>query len=531
MVRLRASYRDSAVLASMCIWKRTAAFLCLATALNVGPVFAVSSAQLDNTQSQIQNLNQSISAEENRISILEKAIADLEHQVLETRKNLREERFVGRKQLFDARRDLKRQEFEIESIEKDIALVNFDIDNVKRDMERDQQRFREMNVLKQSLEEGEFKKRQEDFTRQAVALEEKKAPLLDNLNKAKANREQLMSVVASVEGEVEDSALDKDPRLAVLLQKRERTNTELTGIRNQLRNDQTRVAQLKDNLQSLNAQLKKEQLSQQPKAAATDKASSAAAEAKPVASSITPGALLERTDYGSYVFVISGDQEPDIEQTLHLKNWVESYGAKYIQANWNGFDAGNGPNSTAGFKDVFRSYISQIPKQAKIVLIGHGLGGGAAIEAATDIAFSESRTIDFLAVLDPIGPKNLRANIVYETEGSCSQPDLKDEMTNSDYVECIKSSHKRMITSNIRYFYNRWQKDAQGPLDYQRQIPSLDANGKVINVPTATGRFTIAENIGADQKRLYFAGDKNAHRLLLAEEAKQLPKLLVQHLR
>ena len=88
-----------------------------------------------------------------------------------------------------------------------------------------------------------------------------------------------------------------------------------------------------------------------------------------------------------------------------------------------------------------------------------------------------------------------------------------------------------MITSNVRYFYNRWQKDAAGPLDYQREIPSLNTQGKVEEVPTSTGRFAIAENTDSDQKRLFFSGDQHAHELLLSEGAKQLPKLLVQHLR
>ena len=159
------------------------------------------------------------------------------------------------------------------------------------------------------------------------------------------------------------------------------------------------------------------------------------------------------------------------------------------------------------------------------------LGGGAAIDAATRIAYSEKRTIDFLAVLDPIGLEGLRANIVYDTKGACVKPDPDNTMTNAEYIACIKSAKKRLITSNIKFFYNRWQKDAKGPLDYQRQIPSIDARGNVVRVPTASGRFNIENGTESDQRRVYFAGDEDAHRLLLAEEAKVLPKLLVQHLR
>lgn len=531
MVRLTSSYQVKAVLAVS--WKRTVAMLACAAALYTGPTFAVTRTQLDNTQAQIQNLNQSIRSEESRIAALEKEIWNLDRQIQDTRKVVREERLAGRKQLFDARRELKLQEFEIERIEKDIALVDFDIDVVNRDISRDQQRFTELNVLKRSLEENDFRKRQSEYDRQLAVLNEKKAPLVAELQKAQSSRADLQGQVNSIEGEADDSSLDKDPRLAALLQKRDRSSTEMASLRTRSRNDRSRVAQLQDEYNKLATQFKREQAAQQARLAAASKPAPKA-EPKPAAAPAPAAAVdiaLDRTDYNSYVFVISGEQEPDIEQTLHLKTWVESYGAKYIQASWNGFNNGNGPKSTAGFKEAFRSYIRQIPKDAKLVLIGHGLGGGAAIEAATVVAFSEARTVDFLAVLDPIGDRNLRANIVYSTDGACTRPDTRDEMTNSDYVLCIKSAKKRMITGNIKYFYNRWQKDAQGPLDFQRQIPSLTSDGKIVNVPTATGRFEIAENTGADQKRLFFAGDKNAHSLLLAEEAKQLPKLLVQHLR
>lgn len=532
MVRLTLSHRAKAVQTGS--WKRTlVAVIACATTLWASSTLAVSRSQLDNTQAQIQNINQSIKSEESRIATLEKEIWSLDRQILETRKVVREERLAGRKQVFDARRELKMQEIEIERIQKDIALVDFDVDIVNRDITRDKQRFAELNVLKQSLEENEFRKRQIEYQRQLSALDEKKAPLLAELETAKQRRASLQEQMTSMESDVDDATLDKDNRLSTLLQKRDRANGEMASLRTQLRADRNKLAQLQDQYGKLSAQFKREQaVAQQARQAAVAKQPVAAAPTPaPAPAASAADVKLDRTDYNSYVFVISGDQEPDIEQTLHLKNWVESYGAKYIQASWNGFNNGNGPKSTAGFREAFRSYIRQIPKDAKLVLIGHGLGGGAAIEAATVVAFNEGRTIDFLAALDPIGDRNLRANIVYKTDGACSRPDKSDEMTNSDYVLCIKSAKKRLITSNIKQFYNRWQKDAQGPLDYQREIPSLTSEGKVVNVPTATGRFETAENTSADQKRLFFSGDKNAHRLLLAEEAKQLPKLLVQHLR
>lgn len=535
MVRSTFSHRRAAVSG-----KRTtvlmAALLSVATLLASIPALAVTHAQLNATQTQIQTLSQTIKTSESRTSSLEGEVQSLDRQILNTRRQLREERLAGRKQLFDARRELKLQEFEINRIQKDIAVVDVDLDVLERTAERDRVRFDSLNLIKKGLEEGDFRKRQADYERQRTTLHERRAALQAELEAASAQHKSLQDTVSAIENEVEDAALDKDPRLAALLQKRERAASELTSLRSQLRNDRNQLSRLQEQLRQQTAQFQREQQAQQARAASAAKpvAIPVAATPAPQVAAATPApaaVLLDRTDYSSYVFVISGDQEPDIEQTLLLKSWVESYGAKYIQTRWNGVTEGKGPQSTAGFRDAFRSYLRQIPRDAKLILIGHGLGGGAAIEAATEVAYAESRTIDFLAALDPIGDRNLRANIVYDTGGICSRPDPKDEMTNTDYVECIKSAKKRMITSNIRFFYNRWQKDAQGPLDYQRAIPSLDGNGKVVYVPTATGRFDVAENTGADQKRLFFGGNKDAHRLLLAEEAKQLPKLLVQHLR
>ena len=500
---------------------RVAVTLALASICFTSSAFAVTQQQLNSVQSQIQSLNQNIRTSDTRISTLESDIRIYERQILETRKQLREERLAGRKQLFDVRREMKLQDIEIDRIEKDIALVNTNIDVVNRDSLRDQDRFASLNVVKQGLESGEFKNRQADYERQLATHNERKAALMTELNKARQNKARLQEQVDSVENDVDDSALDRDPRLGTLLQKRDYASNELLNLRTRNRNDRARLILQQEEFNRLSNQFKREQ---QPKPVVVAKPAPAPVTTTPAprfapATAATSKVTLDRTNYGAWVFVISGDQAPDIEQTLHLKNWVESYDAKYIQLN------------ASRFKDFFRSYLQQIPKNARIILIGHGLGAGAAIEAATGIAFAESRTIDFLAALDPIGERNLRANIVYNTEGACQRPQDDDELSNSDYIECIKTAHKRLITGNIKYFYNRWQKDAQGPLDYQREIRSLDRNGKVVQVPTATGRFEIAENTDADQKRLFFAGNSNAHQLLLAEEARQLPKLLVQYLR
>src|SRR5690606_5723331 len=131
-------------------------------------------------------------------------------------------------------------------IQKNIALVDFDVDIVNRDITRDKQRFAELNVLKQSLEENEFRKRQADYQRQLALLDEKKAPLLAELDNAQQRRTTLQEQVTGMESEVDDATLDKDNRLSALLQRRDRASTELNSLRSQLRSDRGKLAQLQE---------------------------------------------------------------------------------------------------------------------------------------------------------------------------------------------------------------------------------------------------------------------------------------------
>src|SRR5690606_13366908 len=117
-------------------------------------------------------------------------------------------------------------------------------------------------------------------------------------------------MVAAMEGEVGGTSLEKDPRLAALLQKRDRASTELANLRNQNRNDRSRVARLQEELRTLTSQFRREQQIQQARAAAAATAVKPVPKPAPAAATTTPAVTLDRTDYGSYVFVISGDQEP-----------------------------------------------------------------------------------------------------------------------------------------------------------------------------------------------------------------------------
>lgn len=507
-----------------------ACFMAVALALS-GTTLAATQSQINSSAAKVKSVKKSMSDTEAAIKQQEKELWELDKKVLEQRKQVREERNNARRSYHEAKRELKRQAFEIERIEKDLSLVEFDMDIVRRDMERDQRRHQSMNLLKQRLAESDYLVRQKEFNRQLAGLEVKKAPLVSELASAKETLQQLRDQLLAQQTGAEDN-IDQEPSVSALINKRDQTTRQLDQLKSNLKSQQNQLKSENQRFNQLVNEFKRKQKTGDSKSTtkkAVTKTTPKAVPKKAAQPKAKP--FVDPGNYHSYVFAISGDQVPNIERSLRLKSWVESYNARYIEASWNGFSDGQGPKDSSGFQEAFHEYIRQIPKDAKLILIGHGLGGGAAIDAATRIATKEGRMVDLLAVLDPMGADSLRANIVYEAETKCGQPDPKNTMTNSEYIECIKAAKKREITANVRRFYNRWQKDAKGPMDYQREIPSLDVNGKVVSVPTASGRFNIANGTESDQRRIYFAGAENAHTLLLQEQSRLLPKLLVQHLR
>ena len=89
-----------------------------------------------------------------------------------------------------------------------------------------------------------------------------------------------------------------------------------------------------------------------------------------------------------------------------------------------------------------------------------------------------------------------------------------------------------LITQNVAHFYNRWQKDAQAPLDYYKELMLSNDDGKLTRGVTSTGKFKIASlTTKANQKREFYNRSEDAHRKILSYEAKHLPNLLIEHLR
>jgi len=227
--------------------------------------------------------------------------------------------------------------------------------------------------------------------------------------------------------------------------------------------------------------------------------------------------------YKSYVYVISGKKSGEVEKTLKLKQWVESYQAKYIEANWNDLTAKSSSTSGSmlGLLSQMEKEFQNIPKDSKIILIGYGLGGGAAVLVATEVAAKINRDIDLLVTLDPMGVGESRMNAVYQTEAYC-----QGRISPEQYISCLSNAKKRVITGNVKSFYNRWQRESSFPIDAKDRMTV-----NKVEYVLATGKFLVAnKSTEQNQKRVYYA-DKGAHELILSDAASELPKLLVPYLR
>ncbi|MCG8668595.1 MAG: hypothetical protein MI867_04210 [Pseudomonadales bacterium] len=480
------------------------------------------SQELNRVKTEINQLSRSIQQDEKAIKQLERIIWGLDAKILDAQKQIRKERDEQRADFHTLKRDVKKQGFDIERINNSISLIDQEIELVQRDSQRSQEYFNTLNPIKRQFEETAHLEKLSNNQDKVEALLSDKQSLIESKNAAEAKHNLMNEKLNIAKSTLDGINVENDPRFTSLINKRESSGFQITNMRKQLKQNKNRVSYLSN---------KAEKLKQQVSLATAKTKERTKAKPKPV----IKREVVETSIPGkrpAIVFVVSGEQEKNIEDSLKLKDWVESYGARYIQARWNGFE--QGADSDIGdtrFMQQFAQQLERIDDRSKIIIIGHGRGGGAAIKAATEVAFNANRTIDFLAVLDPIGEQNLRANIVYDTPASCATPVKNDQATNTQYVNCLREAKKRIITANVKHFYNRWQKDGQGPADFQRRIKAIDENGEDVDAPTATGRFITANSITSDQKRVFFGKKEDAHKALLNDEARNLPRLLVKHLR
>ena len=474
----------------------------------------------------VDQIRADLDASRSEQSVLENRLRSHDVRLEELRSSLRAERDQSYRSLHSAKRELTRKQFEVERLRQNLALIEQQITLIRTDTDRTIERYESLNPLKRSLEASTHAAKLQENAQRIGVLERDKQPLQEKLGLAEEKFAELKAIQASDADSL--VAVDDDPQISNLLRQRAADNQKLSALRQRVSAQKALLAAAE--------QQKRQAPRKRPAAQAP---ATVAATAAPVSSQrrAIPGAplVLEPPAAGvaasstTWVFAISGEGEDNIESVLKLKSWVESYGGHYVQARWNGFGASS-REDTDQFRFEFAEKLRQIHPSARIVLIGHGRGGGAAIEAATDVAYTLGRQIDFLGVLDPVGEGNLRANIVYNTD-DCQSPEGRGGASIKAYLDCLTGAPRRTITSNVRFFYNRWQKEGRGPVDYAPLYGLEDTAGETRDVPSATGRFALAGNIESDQKRMFFDNDANAHRTLLEEESRLLPNLLVKYLR
>ena len=184
--------------------------------------------------------------------------------------------------------------------------------------------------------------------------------------------------------------------------------------------------------------------------------------------------------YDVYIIAVSGGGGGYIEDSLNLRDMVDSSRIFYREANWNNL-YNSEPEVEASspvveevdrFQKQIKTEFKKMPARSKLILIGHSLGGGAVLKAS-DVAGKIDRKIDLLIALDPVGEFGLRVNVVKRRPitGPCVPPRFTDSEGNtrgSDaaYKSCKAAAMKFVVGKNVKYFVNRWQTQEMWPIDY-----------------------------------------------------------------
>lgn len=136
---------------------------------------------------------------------------------------------------------------------------------------------------------------------------------------------------------------------------------------------------------------------------------------------------------------------------INVYQSLADQGINFSVGWWNSLDRGD--HETAGplpdpvddrrLVSELVELINQLPSGHKLILIGHSFGADSLLKVAEQV----TRSIDLLAVIDPVAAYALRRTVV-----------------------------RRPVPPRVRYFWNRWQQRAPWPLDFLRsgRIPLSD---------------------------------------------------------
>lgn len=483
----------------------------------------------------IQQQKQNIQAISKKIASARRNINKLEESRNQLKMDLRAKRAAAKSELRAAQRVVSKKQQQITKIQREIDLYADRIVEIEKENQRARARFQAQNAIMQELNRAQHNKLLERNESKTRAYQVEMARVEETQNDAYRELEKSEFVLLQARSAVQNIQIDKHPEIVAVERKLDEQQRRLQrySYQHNEAQEKLRLTELEKPTQvipkaAVNAKKKKpvekRAIVNPPKVQKSASQTKNKSGQKPE----------NRRKSPAYVFVISGGGE-NIEEYLDLKDWVESYGAKYIQGKWNALYARKNSKRSASsdlFLEQIEAEFRKIPKQSKLIIIGHGLGGGAAIKAATQAAYKLKRQVDYLIALDPIGQGNLRANIVYDVAGKgCADPDGSVE-SNSAYLKCIASSSKRKITPNVKNFYNRWQKESENIGDLAREIALLGDQGQMITKHSSTGKFIVADSsTRSDQKRVYYGGNPDAHQVLLEEVSQALPNLLIDYLR
>jgi hypothetical protein len=98
------------------------------------------------------------------------------------------------------------------------------------------------------------------------------------------------------------------------------------------------------------------------------------------------------------------------------------------------------------FIEEVSAFVNALPKETKVILIGHSFGADSIMEVAPKI----EHKVLFLGAIDAVGSGGQRS-----------------------------LNRKRKVPGNVEYFYNRWQNDGVFPFDYRKSGSFKNCNASV----------------------------------------------------
>ena len=468
----------------------------------------------------LQEINRDISKKGKAISSLNskiKTYKDEEKNIYSKLDKIKGELSVKREHasssIFQTENKLKKQKLLVTKWERDAGIIKEQMTKLEKGKGVVIKDFEGLNIISQGLNRSEHNKT-------IANMESKKAMLqidLDKINKSLVSAKNILKKTQTF--------YDSQKRLAgVYFEENNPEVLKLEKLKNEvivkLEKARKEKAGLQKQVKSLELAKVKKKSIKKPKKIVKNKERK-----EPPAKKVAKDTGLKTK---TWIYIVNGERVKNLGALLGLKEWTKTFDVNYIETKWGQISTGK-EDFNSGFISKFTSDLEKIPDSSKLILIGHGLGGGAVIKAATDIAAKKGRYIDVLVALDPVGVNKLRANIVYKSGNDCPLP--VGELGKLNYLACLDSAKPRQITPNIKYFYNRWQKNGGVASDKHRNYTISDGQENIFIMPSSTGKFQVeSTETQVNQMRFFTPNLARKNSALIKEAGKDLYNLLIPNL-